>query len=88
MISLRCLTAVVLLFVHLPLTAATFVVNSFFDGPDADPGDGVCATADPGPPRCTLRAAIMEMNEGSASLSNSIEFSVNRVPSGCDLTRG
>ena len=50
----------------LPTLAAgtTFVVRSHGDKPDADPGDGTCAT--PGSTRdarrCTLRAAIMEAN--------------------------
>jgi CSLREA domain-containing protein len=34
------------------------VVNSLADGPDSDPGDGVCETAVPG--QCTLRAAIQQ----------------------------
>ncbi len=44
-----------------PLTvqAATFTVNSTADAVDANPGDGVCATAGG---VCTLRAAIMETN--------------------------
>ena len=40
-------------------SAATFTVNSTADGPDAAPGNGVCAAAG-GP--CTLRAAVMEAN--------------------------
>jgi CSLREA domain-containing protein len=39
--------------------AATFTVNSTSDLPDADPGDGLCATCDG---QCTLRAAIMQAN--------------------------
>ncbi len=39
--------------------AATFTVNSTVDAVDANPGDGVCATATG---ECTLRAAIMEAN--------------------------
>ena len=44
--------------------AATFTVESQTDAVDANPGDGVCATA-PLPSesvRCTLRAAVMEAN--------------------------
>jgi hypothetical protein len=41
--------------------AATYTVNSTLDLPDADLGDGVCATAPP-TPVCTLRAAVMEAN--------------------------
>lgn len=39
--------------------AATFAVNDPGDGPDADLGDGICATVED---RCTLRAAIDEAN--------------------------
>jgi len=39
--------------------AATFVVDSTLDAPDAVPGDGVCASDDG---LCTLRAATMEGN--------------------------
>jgi CSLREA domain-containing protein len=38
---------------------STFVVNSTADAPDADPANGVCATAGGA---CTLRAAIMQAN--------------------------
>lgn len=46
-----------------PARAATFVVNSILDLPDARPGDGVCAAGDPGV--CTLRAAVQEANSTS-----------------------
>lgn len=39
--------------------AATFVVNTTADTPDATPGDGICADATPA---CSLRAAISEAN--------------------------
>jgi CSLREA domain-containing protein len=39
--------------------AAEFVVDSTADAPDANAGDGVCATAGGS---CTLRAAVMETN--------------------------
>ena len=42
-----------------PLRAASFTVNSFADGADAIPGDGICAD---GGSLCTLRAAVMEAN--------------------------
>ncbi len=43
-----------------PLSAGkTFTVNSTADAPDADPSNGVCASANG---KCTLRAAIMESN--------------------------
>jgi hypothetical protein len=44
----------------LPALAATFIVDSTRDLPDAVPGDGFCA-AESG--ECTLRAAVMETNE-------------------------
>ena len=48
-------------FAVLPVTAEakTFVVNSTLDDVDANPGDGICATAGG---VCTLRAAIQEAN--------------------------
>ena len=39
--------------------AADFTVNQVFDGADATPGDGTCATLGG---NCTLRAAVMETN--------------------------
>ncbi|UXI70236.1 CSLREA domain-containing protein [Tahibacter amnicola] len=42
-----------------PATAATWLVNTTQDAPDAQPGDGQCATA---AGHCTLRAAIQEAN--------------------------
>lgn len=42
-----------------PLAGHTFVVTSTVDAPDADTGDGICASALYG---CTLRAAIMQSN--------------------------
>lgn len=39
--------------------AANFTVDQIFDGADATPGDGICAT---GGGSCTLRAAVMETN--------------------------
>lgn len=49
------------LFLGIPfaLQAATFSVDSTGDGPDANPGDGNCATASA---TCTLRAGIQEAN--------------------------
>ena len=43
------------------------VVNSTGDAGDANPGDGTCNTVQNGTPQCTLRAAIQEVNAGSAS---------------------
>jgi len=40
---------------------ATFTVNNPADGPDVNPGDGVCDTAmftPEGEPECTLTAAV------------------------------
>ena len=45
-------------------SAATFVVNTTADAPDATPGDGICRTAGG---VCTLRAAIQEANVTTAS---------------------
>ena len=42
-----------------PAAAATFNINSSGDAPDADPGNGVCATSTG---VCTLRAAVEEAN--------------------------
>lgn len=42
-----------------PARGLTLTVNSTADGVDANPGDGVCATAGG---QCTLRAAIQEAN--------------------------
>src|SRR5439155_1434347 len=43
----------------IPVRAAGFTVNSPIDAPDANPGDGICATA---AGLCSLRAAIQEAN--------------------------
>jgi CSLREA domain-containing protein len=52
--------ATMLLLVPAPLAgAASFVVDSTGDAGDANPGDGICATAGGA---CTLRAAIEETN--------------------------
>lgn len=56
----RGIVAALLLIPALPLWAATFTPNSFEDRIDANPGDGICATAPP--VVCTLRAAVMEAN--------------------------
>lgn len=56
----RGIIAALLLISALPLWAATFTPNSFEDRIDANPGDGICATAPP--VVCTLRAAVMEAN--------------------------
>jgi len=44
-----------------PAHAATFTVDRADDLPDNNPGNGQCSVGG-GPPRCTLRAAIMEVN--------------------------
>ena len=44
-----------------PALAASYVVNSTLDLPDADLTDSICATNPPGPV-CTLRAAVMQAN--------------------------
>lgn len=61
----------------------TYTVNSDTDAADANPGDGVCATAGG---NCTLHAAIQEANlDGGASTipfaSQSIRAAVSRTRS-------
>src|SRR5262245_44887135 len=48
--------------------SVTFVVNSTLDLPDANPGDGVCATAPRPQAVCTLRAAIMAADQAAGSV--------------------
>ncbi|MBW3662383.1 MAG: cell wall-binding repeat-containing protein [Actinobacteria bacterium] len=49
-----------------PATAAPYVlIDSFEDGPDGDPGDGICDTPEPGL-RCSMRAALMEITARAA----------------------
>ena len=55
--------------------AASFVVNSTADLPDANPGNGVCAT---GSGACTLRAAIMEANSSPGADTITIPAGVYR----------
>lgn len=50
------------------------IVNDFGDEPDGNPGDGICDIPSGGPPRCSLRAAIMEFNEGPEGGSFRILF--------------
>jgi len=55
-----CLVLCGAIFVRHTQGAGRFVVNSNGDTSDANPGDGVCATA---ANACTLRAAIEEVNK-------------------------
>src|SRR5690554_3110996 len=48
----------------------TLVVNSAADAPDANIGDGVCASASG---QCTLRAAVMEADALSRAWSETID---------------
>jgi CSLREA domain-containing protein len=57
-VSVTCLAAVASVLVP-PAWPAKFIVNSTKDAVDANPGDGICATATG---ECTLRAAIQETN--------------------------
>ncbi len=50
------------------------VVNSTGDGPDNNPGNGMCETSTAG--ECTLRAAIMESN-ALTSVANTIQFNIS-----------
>jgi len=74
---LRILFALTLAAFQLPAMAATFVVNDLGDDPDANPGDGVCDIPVGGPPRCTLRAAIMEAN--STPVVDFVEFGLGLI---------
>ena len=74
------LTSTSLLFPRITLDLNTDVncpteltVNHPGDEPDANPGDGICATADG---YCTLRAAVMEANALSQCSPLSINFSI------------
>jgi CSLREA domain-containing protein len=55
-----CLMLCGVIFVRRAQGSGPFVVNSNGDTSDANPGDGVCATA---ANVCTLRAAIQEVNQ-------------------------
>lgn len=64
---------------------AIFIVNSTLDAPDANSGDGLCRTAASGPQifsPCTLRAAIDEVNAGSATTSISLPAGQYRLTLG------
>jgi CSLREA domain-containing protein len=71
----------------LPLPAGAvpppLVVNSKADAPDANPGDGICATAQA---TCTLRAAIMEANHSPGITvqvpASTIPYTLTIAPSG------
>jgi hypothetical protein len=49
-----------------PASSVFFNVNTTMDGPDANPGDGICAKADG---LCSVRAAIEEGNAGSSPMT-------------------
>lgn len=57
-----------------PARATDFTVNSTGDAVDATPGNGTCDTA---ANECTLRAAIMEVN--NTTEDNTIDFTVDTV---------
>jgi len=76
---IRRLLFLILMSIQLPTFAATFTVNDLFDDPDANPGDGVCDTPAAGPPRCSLRAAIMEVNASSSTQTHVIEFGLGLI---------
>jgi len=67
---LSLLTGVLCLY-STSVAAGTFTVDDLGDGPDVNPGDGVCATAEN---FCTLRAAIVESN--AIAGADTIAFSV------------
>jgi CSLREA domain-containing protein len=62
---LACAALIVLAFGATPGRAATYVVNSSEDRPDADSLDGQCSAPVTG--ACTLRAAIMEANAAAGA---------------------
>ena len=57
--NMRPIIAAYLLLWQLPVSAATFVVDTTSDLVDANPGDGLCLTAND---NCALRAAVQEAN--------------------------
>lgn len=59
----------------------TFTVTSTVDAPDANPGDGVCASTATGNP-CTLRAAIQEAD----ALGSGSTVTIDVPAGGYDLT--
>ena len=87
--SMALLMLIVLLGLPISFTPATpqaktYTVNSSATDPDANPGDGVCATAGG---YCTLRAAIEEANrDGVESTINFAQkFQGSNAISGCTL---
>lgn len=59
-----------------PAHAKAFKVNTTLDAPDANPGNGKCATASGA---CTLRAAVMEANGLAALRAGKRKSSRNRI---------
>lgn len=79
--AMLILTAVILWPMARPQSAAaasggggTYVVNDLGEAPDANVGDGVCATATA---TCTLAAAVAEVNAAPFGASSDITFSVD-----------
>ncbi len=69
------------------LQAATLVVNSTSDLPDANIGDGVCSTGNStrGVDECSLRAAVQE---GNVAINTNINFDIPNCPGGiCVIER-
>ena len=56
-----------------PVQASTYVVNSTADSHDQTPGNGVCADSSG---RCTLRAAVEEVNAGGGGDTITVPASV------------
>lgn len=71
-------------FVIVPITGRLFTVNDTSDSPDAVPGDLVCADASG---RCTLRAAVQEVNAAPEVRRDVINF-VLPQPAVIELTQG
>jgi CSLREA domain-containing protein len=73
------------------VSAASFVVTSSGDESDASPGDGSCDIGlivnEQPVPKCTLRAAIEEVN-ASGDPTNRIDFNIPATDSGCNAGTG
>src|SRR5215468_4731001 len=70
---------VVLVITNTCARATTFTVDSTADDGDANPGDGLCATATSG---CTLRAAVEEADDPTVSPDTIV------LPAGTYVTGG
>lgn len=66
--------------VQAAVTSLTVTVNRVGDGPDLNPGDGLCDTSVNAGEQCSLRAAIEELNaQGPDTTPHRIEFNIPGV---------